>query len=75
MWCEACLAIKYGEDAAACNAKGDWECPLCAGGEEGCLCSVCRRKSGRAPLGALWPVAKAQGFSSVQAYMSAHGMV
>ena len=75
MWCVDCLNNKEGEDAAEANASGSWRCPQCIGGVENCLCSMCRRKAGRPALGPLWPLARAQGYKSVRAYMAAHGMV
>jgi len=74
MWCVDCLNNKEGVDAHVANDSGSWLCPLCEGGVGHCLCSMCRRKAGRAALGPLWPVARAQGFASVRAYMAANGM-
>lgn len=65
-WCAPCLRIRYGEDAHAVNARGDWACGRCRGG---CLCSTCRRKAGKAPTGVLGPTAEAGGFSSVQEFL------
>jgi hypothetical protein len=70
-WCANCLRNKCGEDADEVNALGNWRCGRCLGN---CMCSMCRVKAGKKPLGALWPVAKAEGFASVAAYMVAKGM-
>jgi hypothetical protein len=69
-WCKNCLKNKVGDDAEEVNARGDWKCGRCLGN---CMCSMCRVKAGKKPLGALWPVAKAAGFSSVAAYLAARG--
>lgn len=73
-WCHHCLNNKEGESAEAANASGTWRCPLCVGGVANCLCSMCRRKAGKSALGPLWPVAQAEGFTSVRAFITARGI-
>jgi hypothetical protein len=73
-WCLNCLANKEGVDAAVANESGTWRCPLCVGGVAGCLCSMCRRKAGRPALGPMWPLAQAQGFTSVRAFITVRGI-
>ena len=73
-WCHHCLNNKEGESAEAANASGTWRCPQCVGGVANCLCSMCRRKAGKSALGPLWPVAQAQGYKSVRAFITARGI-
>lgn len=69
-WCTNCLKNKMGLDAEEVNARGDWRCGRCLGD---CMCSMCRVKAGKKPLGALWPVAKAAGYDNVAAYLRDRG--
>jgi hypothetical protein len=69
-WCANCLRNKCGEDAEEVNARGDWRCGRCLGN---CMCSMCRRKAGLKPLGALWPIARDAGYASVAAYLKDRG--
>ena len=69
-WCANCLRNKCGEDAEEVNARGDWRCGRCLGN---CMCSMCRRKAGLKPLGALWPIARDAGYPSVAAYLADRG--
>ena len=67
-WCKACLRVRYGKDACEVNASGAWTCPKCEGK---CICSACRKKSGKAPT-IIGPRATAEGYSSVQEYLLAN---
>jgi len=69
-WCTNCLKNKMGLDAVEVNERANWQCGRCLGN---CMCSMCRVKAGKKPLGALWPVAKAAGFLSVAEYLEAKG--
>jgi len=62
------LRIKYGEEAEEVNESGTWQCGKCLGN---CLCSNCRRKAGKAPLGVLAPQAFAAGHGSVAELLAA----
>ncbi|KAG8384066.1 hypothetical protein BUALT_Bualt04G0079400 [Buddleja alternifolia] len=62
MLCRKCLLNRYGEKAEEVTVLGDWSCPKCRGI---CNCSVCMKKRGHQPTGALASTAKATGFSSV----------
>ncbi|XP_058091403.1 uncharacterized protein LOC131237579 isoform X2 [Magnolia sinica] len=60
--CRKCLLNRYGEKAEEIAKLDDWKCPKCRGV---CNCSICMKKRGHQPTGALTQAAKETGFSSV----------
>ncbi|EPS67697.1 hypothetical protein M569_07079, partial [Genlisea aurea] len=60
--CDRCLQNRYGEKVEEVAASGNWICPKCRGI---CNCSVCMKKQGCKPAGALIKTAKSTGVSSV----------
>ncbi|XP_050545497.1 uncharacterized protein LOC126907882 [Daktulosphaira vitifoliae] len=67
MFCGFCLGKRYGEDVAEVLLNPKWVCPPCRGY---CNCSICRRKKGREPTGALALQASAGGYKSVRHMLS-----
>ncbi|KAJ1278988.1 hypothetical protein BS78_04G120600 [Paspalum vaginatum] len=60
-YCGRCLLNRYGKEEELVPMEG-WICPKCRGI---CNCSVCRKKKGEMPTGALAHVAKTTGCTSV----------
>ncbi|XP_050902983.1 uncharacterized protein LOC127115490 [Lathyrus oleraceus] len=61
-FCHKCLLNRYGEIVKEVNLMTNWICPRC---RDICNCSLCMKKRGQRPTGALAHKAKASGFKSV----------
>ena len=64
-YCGICLKNIYGQDIRAVLKDAVWKCPFCHGE---CQCSICIKKTGATPNGALVKEARAKGFGSVLEY-------
>ncbi|KAL1536901.1 hypothetical protein AAHA92_29477 [Salvia divinorum] len=69
--CSKCLLNRYGEKVEDVASFEEWMCPKCRGI---CNCSVCMKRRGHQPTGALTNTAKATGFSSVTEMLIAEGL-
>jgi len=47
-FCEKCLRNRYGEELSVIKKDPTWICPRC---KNLCNCSICRKKSGKPPIG------------------------
>ncbi|KAL5197232.1 hypothetical protein ABZP36_000744 [Zizania latifolia] len=61
-YCCKCLRNRYGEDVEEVAKDESWACPKC---KDICNCSLCMKKKGLQPTGALAHTAKASGCGSV----------
>ncbi|KAG8099954.1 hypothetical protein GUJ93_ZPchr0013g36316 [Zizania palustris] len=61
-YCCKCLRNRYGEDVEEVAKDESWVCPKC---KSICNCSLCMKKKGLQPTGALAHTAKASGCGSV----------
>ncbi|XP_042030985.1 uncharacterized protein LOC121777707 isoform X2 [Salvia splendens] len=68
--CSRCLWNRYNEKVEEVTSLEEWKCPKCRGV---CNCSVCMKRRGHQPIGALTSAAKATGFSSVTEMLTAEG--
>ncbi|KAL5196845.1 hypothetical protein ABZP36_000357 [Zizania latifolia] len=61
-YCCKCLRNRYGENVEEVAKDKSWACPKC---KDICNCSLCMKKKGLQPMGALAHTAKASGGGSV----------
>ena len=73
-FCHKCLKNRHGEDAAAAEASGRWQCPCCRGScGAGCViccnCGPCRKKASLEPTHQVVKLARDAGFGNVHDYL------
>ncbi|XP_044256984.1 cell division cycle-associated protein 7-like [Tribolium madens] len=66
-FCGICVINRYGEDPVQALKDPNWKCYVCRGC---CNCSLCRLKQGKRPTGILAPLAKTNGYKSVQDFLT-----